>query len=217
MYIHNHKKSNVQQLELDTDILYRYAHLLQLSAHRLVNVRSYEMSVTLQKTDRMFAKSFCQGFWNCVIQAFIFVFYMWNNRCLECISKKADQLKPTWQRLLNALAQSSPIAAGLMYFTLIGSVETNRTMLVECTIPIIANCGQVDVVYIDLFKAFDLMDQNLLIQKLLRYGVCSNLCVFIRDYLNSRPTKVACCLNPFFPRQESLKDPFWSTFVQCFY
>lgn len=70
------------------------------------------------------------------------------------------------------------------------SVETNLTTFVGCTSWIIANRGQVDVVYFDLSKAFDLVDQNLLIQKLVRYGVCNNLCMFIRDCLNSQPNIV---------------------------
>lgn len=70
------------------------------------------------------------------------------------------------------------------------SVETNLTTFVEYTSPIIASRGQVDVVYFDLSKAFDLVDHNLLTHKLLRYGVCNQLSMFIRDYLNSRPNFV---------------------------
>lgn len=66
------------------------------------------------------------------------------------------------------------------------SVESNLMTFFEYTSPIVENRGQVDAVYFDLSKAFDLVDHQRLVQKLRAYGVCNHLCTFIKDYLSGR-------------------------------
>lgn len=66
------------------------------------------------------------------------------------------------------------------------SVETNLMTFLEYTSHYIENRGQVDAVYFDLSKAFDLVDHQRLVEKLAAYGVCNQLCTFIMDYLSGR-------------------------------
>ena len=51
----------------------------------------------------------------------------------------------------------------------------------------LANGGQVDVVFIDLAKAFNVVSHSILFNKLYKYGILGSLLDWSRDYLtNSR-------------------------------
>ena len=50
--------------------------------------------------------------------------------------------------------------------------------------------GQVDVVFIDFSKAFDLVDHDILLTKLYKYGVHGDLLSRCRDYLTDRQRHV---------------------------
>ena len=50
--------------------------------------------------------------------------------------------------------------------------------------------GQVDVVFIDFSKAFDLVSHNILLTKLYKYGVHGGLLNWCRDYLTERQRRV---------------------------
>ena len=65
-----------------------------------------------------------------------------------------------------------------------------------------AHSGQVTgVVLLDLSAAFDLVDHNLLLEKLKIYGVDRELCEWISSYLNGRHQAVWLdhCFSPFLP------------------
>ena len=46
--------------------------------------------------------------------------------------------------------------------------------------------NEVDVLYIDFFKAFDRVDTNVLLKKLHRYGVRGKLLAWIEEFLTNR-------------------------------
>lgn len=53
--------------------------------------------------------------------------------------------------------------------------------------------GQVNVIFFDLSKAFDIVEQNVLLSKLSRYGACGSVHHWLKNYLSRReylvPTK----------------------------
>jgi len=55
------------------------------------------------------------------------------------------------------------------------------------------NSGQVDVVFIDFAKAFDLVDHTIFLTKLYQYGVRGSLLEWCRDYLTDRQQRVVSC------------------------
>lgn len=65
------------------------------------------------------------------------------------------------------------------------SVETNLVSYLGTAGPAVAIRGQLDTVYFDLSKAFD-VSHGLLIHKLLRCGVSTSLCTLIKGYLSIR-------------------------------
>ena len=46
--------------------------------------------------------------------------------------------------------------------------------------------GQVDAIYVDLAKAFDRVDQDILLDKLKAFGVCGKLLQWLVSYLTDR-------------------------------
>ena len=57
--------------------------------------------------------------------------------------------------------------------------------------PIVGSRGQVDVVYFDCSKAFDLVDHNLLLSKLSHMGLSSGFCDWFASYLGERSNMVS--------------------------
>ena len=50
--------------------------------------------------------------------------------------------------------------------------------------------GQIDVVFTDFAKAFDLVGHTILLTKLYKYGVCGSLLEWCRDYLTDHQQRV---------------------------
>ena len=71
------------------------------------------------------------------------------------------------------------------------SVETNLLTFLEFAKPIVGSRGQVDVVYFDCSKAFDLVDHNLLLSKLSHMGLSSGFCDWFASYLGERSNMVS--------------------------
>lgn len=57
------------------------------------------------------------------------------------------------------------------------------TESVDCNVP-------VDTIYTDTSKAFDTLDHNILICKLLTFGISGNLLKWFSSYLNNRVSRV---------------------------
>lgn len=66
------------------------------------------------------------------------------------------------------------------------SVETNLVSFLNFVSPITNQRGQVDAVYFDLSKAFDLVNHSILVHKLGTYGVNNQLCKIFLNYLMER-------------------------------
>ena len=58
---------------------------------------------------------------------------------------------------------------------------------------VLDNQGQVDVVFLDFSKAFDLVNHSHLIRKLNQYGVGGQLLEWCKDYLRNRQQRVVVC------------------------
>lgn len=66
------------------------------------------------------------------------------------------------------------------------STVTNLCCFTQYCADVIDDCGQVDVVYLDLSKAFDKVNHYLLLDKLLAFGLPAYLLSLIRSYLLDR-------------------------------
>ena len=76
-------------------------------------------------------------------------------------------------------------------FRVFHSCETALTHLIDCWSKHVVACDLVGVIILDLRKAFDLVNHQLLIQKLKIYGVCGNALLFFEDYLQGRSQVVS--------------------------
>lgn len=70
------------------------------------------------------------------------------------------------------------------------STLTNLSIFTNYLYESFADQTQVDCIYIDFKKAFDLVDHSLLITKLYRYGVPKCIIIWIQNYLDNRKGKV---------------------------
>lgn len=70
------------------------------------------------------------------------------------------------------------------------STATNLNELVSFVAPLVENRGQADVIYFDFRKAFDTVPHDVLLRKLLYYGVTGSMLKWIQSYLVDRPFKV---------------------------
>lgn len=66
------------------------------------------------------------------------------------------------------------------------STTTNLVTFMSTASHVVCNRGQLDVVYFDLSKAFDLVDHKLLLSKLSYYGVCGQVLAWFKNYLLNR-------------------------------
>lgn len=82
------------------------------------------------------------------------------------------------------------------------SVETNLTTFLDYTAGLVGHRGQVDAIYFDCSKAFDLVNHNRLVAKLSLYGLSDGFCDWFRSYLSGRPSYVkanGACSSTFVP------------------
>lgn len=80
------------------------------------------------------------------------------------------------------------------------SIETNMSVFLGYTGPLVANRGQVDTIYFDMSKAFDRVSHNILLSKLKKYGLCPTYCSWFSSYLGNRQNQVSfsdCLSGPF--------------------
>lgn len=70
------------------------------------------------------------------------------------------------------------------------STTTNLVSFLQFAAPNVLNHRQVDTVYFDLSKAFDVVHHDLLIRKLEQIGLSPLYCNFFKDYLHGRSFRV---------------------------
>jgi hypothetical protein len=78
-----------------------------------------------------------------------------------------------------------------------GFVKGRSTVTNLCSfVQFVADCmndrSQVDVVFTDLSKAFDTIDHPILLEKLSKFGLCTNFVEFFRSYFSGRCQYVNC-------------------------
>lgn len=101
---------------------------------------------------------------------------------ISTISKIFDKL--LFRHLLSRVSHLiSPLQHG---FTAGKSTETNLIEYVEYLIENMKNGGQVDSIYMDLAKAFDKIDHNILIRKLHSFPISPCLIQLLKTYLENR-------------------------------
>lgn len=71
------------------------------------------------------------------------------------------------------------------------SVTTNLISLTEFTMDAYEHCGQVDVIYFDLSKAFDTVNHGILLKKLSYFGIQGKIKSLIDSYISNRSCKVS--------------------------
>lgn len=80
------------------------------------------------------------------------------------------------------------------------STTTNLCCFTQYTSEILDKGGQVDVVYLDLSKAFDSVHHGILLSKLHSWGFTNSLVSFFESYLSGRTLHVSysgCCSKPY--------------------
>ncbi len=77
-------------------------------------------------------------------------------------------------------------------FTAGKSCESNLLEMLDSVAPEVASRGQFDVAYLDLAKAFDMIDHRLQVLKLRNYGMCGQLPDWFASYLSDRQCRVKC-------------------------
>jgi hypothetical protein len=83
--------------------------------------------------------------------------------------------------------------------------ETNLVTISQFLYEALDNHSQVDVVYTDFSKAFDMIDHNLLLNKLESFGFSDDLVLLVKSYLDSRLMCVRL-KESFVQRRASHKD-----------
>lgn len=66
------------------------------------------------------------------------------------------------------------------------STTTNLTCFMSTAAQVVSNRGQLDVIYFDLSKAFDLVNHDMLLAKLSKLDVHSSLLLLLKSYLRDR-------------------------------
>lgn len=72
------------------------------------------------------------------------------------------------------------------------SVDTNLVSFMDFVSPVVETRGQVDVIYLDLAKAFDRVSHGFLLDKLSILGLSGNLLGWLRSYLSNRTNVLKC-------------------------
>ena len=70
------------------------------------------------------------------------------------------------------------------------STMTNLVSFINDVSEVLDSNGQVDCIYTDLAKAFDVVDHSVLIHKLRNYGICGKVINWITSYLDNRELNV---------------------------
>lgn len=70
------------------------------------------------------------------------------------------------------------------------STNTNLVSFLQFSAPLVLNRKQCDVIYFDLSRAFDVVNHELLLQKLYKFGLSLKYLAFLRMYLSNRYFKV---------------------------
>lgn len=106
------------------------------------------------------------------------------------------------------------------------AVGTNLVCFLDAAGPAVANRRQLDKVYFDLSKSFDVVSHDL--HKLSCYGVSSSLCTLIKDYRSTRLKYVRVGAKYSLPYESTSSVPqgsiigplFWNIFAnnlqECF-
>ncbi len=77
-------------------------------------------------------------------------------------------------------------------FTKGRSVKLNLLTLMQCVSPVLFDRGQLDVILLDLAKAFDMLAHTMFINKCKLYGVSEDFAVWLASFLKDRVGRVGC-------------------------
>ena len=107
---------------------------------------------------------------------------------LAVISKIAE--KVIYHQLFSYLNASNPLSSCQSGFRKNFSTETAVTLFVDEIRRNVDNGLLTGAVFIDLKKAFDTIDQHILLNKLQRYGICNRTPLWLSSYLLGRSQRV---------------------------